>query len=359
MKALASINTRSTHVIFYQITVGQQNDIRNCCVVGVKMTSNCLWCSCQTWKSVTCNYQNSKLHATEKMTTECKNSCGHLFQSFVRKHMSNANSSKMQSAFWLLNAHMFKILQCPNCVPELGWQKCPFAQMPDVALAQCIMMLCHSSAVCRKLSDGRSLVRTSTVKQSLRSEPSTLAGDKQALNARRHSALTPCESCPERSTRSAAVKVSTSAVFAWSKRKIPTHDQRHAHAVWPTECGVLRLLRLLRLRWQSFCAESVRFIDKEPHRNTVWSAPTILPHTPCVQMSPSQVTRPNCSSVAHLSTTVSWIVGERKGSSLCTMNSERAGEAATNAQWNSGWNCRKSHCTKKTHPPHPKHQQFW
>jgi len=34
----------------------------------------------------------------------------------------------------------------------------------EVTLAQCIVTLCHSSTACRKLSDGRSLVRTSTVK---------------------------------------------------------------------------------------------------------------------------------------------------------------------------------------------------
>jgi len=67
-------------------------------------------------------------------------------------------------------------LQHPVCTPEIGWQKCPFVQMPDGALAQCIATSHHNSTVCRKVSGERSSVRTSTVKRlsqrSLQCEPS-------------------------------------------------------------------------------------------------------------------------------------------------------------------------------------------
>jgi len=64
------------------------------------------------------------------------------------------------------------------------------------------------------------------------------------------------------------------------------------------------------------------------------------------------------SSTTHLTTRSHESWGRERGS-LYTMNSEPVGEAVANVQWNSSWICHESHCTKKTHPPHPKHQQFW
>jgi len=122
--------------------------------------------------------------------------------------------------------------------PELDWFQQPFVQSGCFGAAHCTVTLCHSGTVCRKLSDGRSLVRTSTVEKTQSTvnqrEPSTLAGNKQALNASRQSTLRPCESCPTVTfTHSAAVKASkhmtsmvTDSRNTWSGQLV----QRLTHA---------------------------------------------------------------------------------------------------------------------------------
>jgi len=85
----------------------------------------------------------------------------------------------------------------PIHTPELDWFDNSFVQRNrghfgtvhhDIAPQQCCVQESFQWKVTGSNLNGQT--------QSLRSEPSTLAGNEQALNARRHGTLTPCEFCP-------------------------------------------------------------------------------------------------------------------------------------------------------------------
>jgi len=122
---------------------------------------------------------------------------------------------------------------------------------------------------------------------------------------------------------------------------LDTHAMQNAVC---SDCS--SLLRLVKMKWQSSCGESVWFTLKFPSKRMKFQQGTALkcsafyshhPHT-SVNWQPLRVTQPVQSP---RDSTCTWIVGERKRSI---------------AQWNSSGSCTK----KLTHPPH--HwacQRFW
>jgi len=257
-------------------------------------------------------------------------------------------------------------MQHPLCTPEIGWQKHPFVQNAgwcfgtvhcDIAPQQCCVQESFQWKVIGSNLNGR--------KDSVNSHHSEPSATRQRTPRLCGVSPTCPRSLAHTRRRSQSVK---SHDFARSQRKIPMtngRDTRSAAAAvhrvtWSgqlcntiqrvAECGMLRLVRIAErgpLRLMTVIVRKNNTIHKqtpleiptndsqEPHRNTVRSAPTILPHASINN---------HCESVDRilqhhaLDSAFSQIVGERERRSLCTMSSETAAEAAS-----------ESHCTKN--PP--------